>query len=399
MIVAVSKKFLLEELELAAKWLGRETTKIELRADGSGLSLRGSAVKRSAHLPLLPSRVLRTGTLTIDIDELRRGVKAMPQGEFTLVVETSDDPRKRSHTVRLKTSERSVVLSGRLGGDPVAELSLPSAVYAHLPLDVLREIAVRVVTAVSFEESRFQLQSAHFEHRRDQKLTTLDVCATDGHRLAHCRLAIPRESDRAAAWLPGEGEANVHGRILREIAGFEGLSGIETELRWSPDEEIVGLVVDGRRFAHRSDDRTFPDWRRLVTHDYPLALSVDRAALVDSMKAAALEVMAHVVSFTFTPNQPTVTISGWRRRGDPVYEDAIEFLSEPEEAVAFNINPRYVLEAAESFAPATTVLLELRPSKLGPEPEKVLDAIVFRPTGAVPQPYDLQPLQLIMTWR
>jgi DNA polymerase-3 subunit beta len=185
--------------------------------------------------------------------------------------------------VRLKVEDdRSLVIQAgkarfRMHGLPAADFpSLPTVdgkPKLELPLSALRRLVSKILFAVSGEDSRFQLSGALFKI----KGKTLELVATDGHRLA--LIESPHLFKGA-----GEDSVLVPRKALQELLRMEG----DGNVVFKRGEHHLSFCVGAREMTCRVLEGSFPDYDRVISRGNDKRAIVQRKPFAETVRRVAI---------------------------------------------------------------------------------------------------------------
>ena len=210
--------------------------------------------------------------------------------------------------------------AGRLPDPPTVE----DGRRVDIPFTEFRRMVAKILFAVSAEESRFQLNGALLK----LKDGSLEMVATDGHRLALVEGAWRAPAARTPSWC--------RARPSRRLQRFEG----DGKLSYGRGEHHLSFGLGRRELICRILEGTFPDYERVIAKDNDKKVLFDRKQLVDAVQRAALMTgdRARAVRLQFAPDQVVISAVN-SDLGEAVEEVACDY-DGPEFRVG--INPDYL---------------------------------------------------------
>jgi DNA polymerase III subunit beta len=205
-----------------------------------------------------------------------------------------------------------------------------------LSYGALRRMVEKVRFAVSTEEMRLQLQGALLR----VKGTTVEMVATDGHRLA----LVEVEGAQAEA---GFEPVLVSKKILDELGKLDASD--DTPVTVVRGTNHIGFTVGNRRLFSKLDERRFPDYEKVISKENDKKAIVGREELLGAVRRIALLSgdRTKAVSLAFQAGALVVS-SESQDVGDGDQEIAAVYSDTP---VTLRLNARYLeqfLEAAET---------------------------------------------------
>ena len=211
----------------------------------------------------------------------------------------------------------------------------------EIPFAHFRRMIGKVIFAVSAEESRFQLNGALLK----LKGGTLEMVATDGHRLALVEEAFDSGSRKDSVLVPH--------KALQELQRFEG----GDQLGYRRGEHHLSFRFGWRELICRILEGTFPDYERVIARDNDKKVVFDRRLLADAAQRVALLTgdRARAVRLQFSPGLLVISTQ------NPDLGEAVEEVPCDYEGSDFRvgINPDYLREFLAAVEP-DRVRLELK---------------------------------------
>ncbi len=203
----------------------------------------------------------------------------------------------------------------------------------EVPFAQFRRMVVKILFAVSSEESRFQLNGALLK----MKPRGLEIVATDGHRLALVEGAIEGVKDEDGVLVPR--------KALQELQRFEG----DGDLAFRRGEHHLSFRLGRRELICRILEGTFPDYERVIAKDNDKKAVFDRRLLAEAVARVALLTgdRARAVRLQLRPEVLTVSAAN-PDLGEAVEEVSCEYGGGE---LKLGINPDYLaqfLGAAET---------------------------------------------------
>ena len=257
------------------------------------LSPMQGIVERRTTIPVLSHILLKARSKSLqlaatDLDvSLTSAVPAEVESEGSLAVQakkfTEIVRSVVADEVKLKVEdERSLVVQAgkarfRIHGLPAADFpSLPTVdgkAKMELPLSALRRLVSKIIFAVSGEDSRFQLSGALFKI----KAKTLELVATDGHRLA--LIESPHEFKGAS-----EDSVLVPRKALQELLRMEG----DGNVVFKRGEHHLSFSVGAREMTCRVLEGSFPDYDRVISRGNDKKVILGRKSLAEAVRRVAI---------------------------------------------------------------------------------------------------------------
>ncbi len=211
------------------------------------------------------------GALTVPAHKLYDIVRRLPDGaqvQMTLSEETNQ-------VLVVSGRARFALASLPAEGFPVmAKEEMPHS-FELSAADFLGLIG-KTGFAVSLEETRYNLNGIYLHEKAGEALTAV---ATDGHRLACARVALPE----GAAGMPG---VIVPRKTISELAKL--LSETEENLNVSLSENQIRFCFGDIEFSSRLIDGSYPDYEKVIPQGNDKMLRADAAALSEVIERVSV---------------------------------------------------------------------------------------------------------------
>jgi DNA polymerase-3 subunit beta len=173
----------------------------------------------------------------------------------------------------------------------------------EIPFAEVRKMISKILFAVSSEESRFQLNGALLKF----KPSSIEMVATDGHRLALVESVLEGLGERGGAEGDGAEEDSVlvPRKALQELQRFES----DAAVGYRRGEHHLSFRLGRRELICRILEGTFPDYERVISKDNDKKAVFDRRSLGDAVKRVALLTgdRARAVRLSFAPDEMVVS--------------------------------------------------------------------------------------------
>ena len=321
MEVRVKRSQLLSELIPMQGIVERRTTipvlsHILLQADGDRLTLASTDLDVSL-TSWTPAQVASPGGLAVQARKFIEIVRAVADEEVELVVEEE----KR---MRLSAGRSRFKINGLSPDDFPTLPTVEERGKVELPFADFKQMIGKVIYAVSTEESRFQLNGALLQQKGD----SLEMVATDGHRLALVENAFSS---------PGEAEGVlVPRKALQELLRFDD----EGNVSFLRGEHHLSFQLGRRELICRILEGTFPDYERVISKSNDKQAVFARRELAEAVQRVALLTgdRARAVRMSFASGQIEISAA------NPDLGEAVEEVSCEYEGDEFRIgiNPDYL---------------------------------------------------------
>lgn len=200
-----------------------------------------------------------------------------------------------------------------------------------LPASDLRRLIDKTRFAISTEETRYYLNGIYV-HSKDGSLVAV---ATDGHRLALAKQALPVGADG----MPG---VIIPRKTVAELRRL--IDGTDSDVAVSVSDAKIRFKTGSVILTSKLIDGTFPDYERviprnnqkeLVLDNKVFASAVDRVATISAEKSRSVKLSLADSNLSLTVNNPE---SGQAREDLPVNYD--------DEGLEIGFNAKYLLDVA-----------------------------------------------------
>jgi DNA polymerase III subunit beta len=257
------------------------------------------------------------GAIAVQAKKFLEIIRAMVGEEVLLVQE---EPRVLS----IRAGKSRFKIHGLAAEDFPSLPAVDGARSVEIPFQDFRRMIAKVLFAVSAEESRFQLNGALLK----LKAGTLEMVATDGHRLALVEDGLEASSEEDSVLVPR--------KALQELQRFEG----EGKLSYRRGEHHLSFGLGRRELICRILEGTFPDYERVIAKDNDKKIVFDRKPLADAVQRVALLTgdRARAVRLQFAPDQLVISAA------NPDLGEAVEEVPCAYDGPEFRlgINPDYL---------------------------------------------------------
>lgn len=268
---------------------------------------------------------------------------------------------------------RSGVFKASVNGIPASEFPvIPTASPNGIsfPKDVFLTSS-QVLFAAAVDEGRPVLTGI-LTNTKDSKL---DFVATDGFRLAHKQVSLPKESTQFKSLIP----KRTFEEVLRIISEQEM---DEVAVAISENQNQVVFTLGGTIVSSRLIEGQFPAWEKIIPAQIVGRAIVDKSELLKAIKLAAVFAKneANIVVLT-TQKNSLVLKSSAKEIGSQ--ENEIEGEIEGEELqIAFNT--KFLLDATSNI-PSSQLTIEF---------SGALSAALIKPIGEEGLEYIVMPVRL-----
>lgn len=277
-------------------------------------------------------------------------VKKLPDKEVTIEIHDGFQAKISSGNAEFK-------INGQDANNYPHLPEIESASTISISADLLRDVIEQTRIAVSKQESRPILTGIHIQLADDQ----LTAVATDSHRLAQRKVAVPTNGQSYDVVVPG----NSMTELARMIAD------VKDDIQIQIAENQVLFQFGNALFYSRLLEGMYPETSRLIPDSADTTVELDAGKFLAAIdRASLLSHQGHnnVVKLTLDPDANSAKISGDSADVGNVEEDVrFEKLDGAELEISFN--PDYMSDALKSFG-QTAVLISftspLRPFTLVP---------------------------------
>jgi DNA polymerase-3 subunit beta len=278
--------------------------------------------------------IKREGGIAVQAKKLVEIIRSLTGEEVLLIQE---EPRVLS----IRAGKSRFKIHGLAPDDFPTLPNVEEGRRVEIPFAEFRRMILKILFAVSAEESRFQLNGALLKLKEG----SMEMVATDGHRLALVEGGLESASVEDSVLVPR--------KALQELQRFEG----DGKLSYGRGEHHLSFGLERRELICRILEGTFPDYERVIAKDNDKKVLFDRKSLIDAVQRAALMTgdRARAVRLQFAPDQVVISAVN-SDLGEAVEEVACDY-DGPEFRVG--INPDYLREFL-SAVETEKVRLELK---------------------------------------
>ena len=187
--------------------------------------------------------------------------------------------------------------------------------------------------ATSKEESRYALQGVLFKSLNG----SLDLVATDGHRLA--LYTINRNGT-------GEVEIIVPQKALNELKKL--LTGVE-DIEMAATEQYVFFRTKEWILMSRLLEGAFPDYTKVIPSEFSIGIKVDKKDFVEAVKRTTAVVEGDPKPVKITLKNNVMQMRAFSSEfGEAIDEIEVDYsINQPEDEFTIGFNGRYLIEAVE----------------------------------------------------
>ncbi len=370
MDITISKAELNRALYLTQSIVERKTTmpilvNVLISASDRKLKIAATDLEITA-MATAAAEVRSPGSTTVNAKVFADIVRELPDGEVTVKLGEGERVEITAKNSKLKmigvTAEEYPSLSG-LAFTPKSKLPAPQ----------LLEMIEKTLYAVSFDETRYNLNGVCFEltggkGKKDPQ--SLRMVATDGHRLALVTRPVSGMSFTERVIVPRKGLTEV--KKIVEGAG---------------DKDIGFDIVDGflvvesgdAKIAMRLIDGEFPDYNQVLPKDKGTVATLNAGEFAQALRRVVLMVSDKnkCVKLDFAKSSLRISSSS-PELGEASEELAVSYDGKP---LSVGFNAKYLLDIALSIQESQNLAMELH-GELGPgrcyaEGDEAYEAIVM----------------------
>lgn len=358
---SVLQQDLLPGLQSVGRSVGVRSTLPVL--DNILLSLEGSNLKIAATnleigvIKFIPVKVAATGELTVPAKVLTELVAGLGPGQIEF--------EAAGEILNVKSNKLKASINGIAGSEfPVIPLSSGKGV--EFPKEVLQGCG-EILFAAAVDEGRPVLTGI----LTDVKDHQIDFVATDGFRLAHRQVQLPKGTKPFRSLIP----RRTFEELLRVMAEEEVAS---VDIAPSQNQNQVVFTLGKTTVSSRLIEGNFPAWEKIIPANASSRAILDKEELLKALKLAAVFAKneANVLVVNVGSNQLTLS-SQTQEVG--TQENEVEAKVEGEVLqIAFNTK---FLQDAVSNAPSSQLTMEfsgaLQPALIKPAGVKGLQFIIM----------------------
>ena len=218
----------------------------------------------------IPATVVEEGAITVPAHKLYDIVRRLPEGSELSLTYVEESAQVNIVSGRSKFSLASIAPEGF----PSMAREEPPFSFTLSAVDLLMLIN-QTSFAVSVEETRYNLNGI-FLHEKDDKLVAV---ATDGHRLACAKIAMPD----GAKGMPG---VIIPRKTISEIAKLaaENVESIQVAL----SANQIRFQMGEMELSSRLVDGTYPDYEKVIPTNNDKTLDADAKALASVIERVSV---------------------------------------------------------------------------------------------------------------
>src|SRR4051812_3941146 len=228
-------------------------TNVLVASDGTGLRLAATDLLLSV-VSTVPAEVRKGGSVALPAKAMFDMVKALPEGEVTVVVGSN-------YSARVTGGKRRFELVGMPGDDFPALPSPGKAELREIPVDVFSDLIAHTSFSMSTDDTRPHLAGALLESDG----ASLRMVTTDGHRLSKAEKKVETAGKGALSLLiPAKGIHELK-RLLDEAKSeSKGTEGGAGTIGIGQAGSNVFLRREGTLMAVKLVDAAFPAYGQVI---------------------------------------------------------------------------------------------------------------------------------------
>ena len=268
---------------------------ILLKAADGRLTLQATDLDMEATAGVA-AEVEMPGAITLPSATLHDIARKMPEGGRISMEANADG----THVVVKSGRSRFTVIALPPGDFPDLSAGEPPHNFA-MPAKTLARMIEQTRFAISTEETRYYLNGIYLHVAAGEDGPWLTAVATDGHRLARVRAAVPE----GAAGMPGViVPRKTVGELVRmlDTTGDVAVSLSAAKIRFAiGDEVLTSKLIDG----------TYPDYLRVIPQGNDKRATLDRAAMAQATDRVATvsSERGRAVKFVFDKGQVSMSVT------------------------------------------------------------------------------------------
>lgn len=248
-----------------------------ITADTSGVVRLAATDLLLAMEGTMRAEVKRGGSVALPARHIFDTVKALPDGDVTVVVE-------KNFSAKLKSGKRSFTLSGQPGDDFPSLPDVGKIPLTQIPVDDLAELIALTSFSMSPDDTRPHLSAALVEMHRE----TLRMVTTDGHRLSKAERTVEGMSGQSKLLIPSKGIHELK-RLVDEVRSEKNSGTAQTIAMGAVSSQgPVFFQREGMTLSSKLVDAAFPSYEQVIPTATDRTVSLNRPAFLDALRAISL---------------------------------------------------------------------------------------------------------------
>lgn len=358
MDIQISKSDLSQALFLTQSIVERKTTmpiltNILISASEGELRISATDLEITA-VTSVKATVRATGSTTVNAKVFADIVRELPETELTMRLGEGERLEITANSAKFKI----------IGVNAQEFPSLPGMAFepeGKISSMQLLEMINKTIYAVSYDETRFNLNGVCFEPAGSEKAEkgkkaqkSLRMVSTDGHRLAMITRGIGNLNFTERVIVPRKGLAE-----LRKLLDASGEGDVGIAIR----DGFLVMQSNGTKISVRLIDGEFPDYSQVIPKTKGGTATVSSSELQQALKRVVLLVTDKEKSVRLDFASDLLRISSSSPElGEASEELKVKYDGKP---LSIGFNARYLLDMASSLSESQSLAIELN-GELGP---------------------------------
>lgn len=248
-----------------------------LTADASGVVRLAATDLLLAMEGTMRAEVKRGGSVALPARHIFDTVKALPDGDVTVVVE-------KNFSAKLKSGKRSFTLSGQPGDDFPSLPDVGKIPLTQIPVDDLAELIALTSFSMSPDDTRPHLSAALVEMHRE----TLRMVTTDGHRLSKAERTVEGMAGQSKLLIPSKGIHELK-RLVDEVRSEKNSGTVQSiGMGAVSSQGPVFFQREGMTLSSKLVDAAFPSYEQVIPSGTDRGARLNRLAFLDALRAVSL---------------------------------------------------------------------------------------------------------------
>lgn len=248
-----------------------------ITADTSGVVRLAATDLLLAMEGTMRAEVKRGGSVALPARHIFDTVKALPDGDVTVVVE-------KNFSAKLKSGKRSFTLSGQPGDDFPSLPDVGKIPLTQIPVDDLAELIALTSFSMSPDDTRPHLSAALVEMHRE----TLRMVTTDGHRLSKAERTVEGMAGQSKLLIPSKGIHELK-RLVDEVRSEKNSGTVQSiGMGAVSSQGPVFFQREGMTLSSKLVDAAFPSYEQVIPTATDRTVSLNRPAFLDALRAISL---------------------------------------------------------------------------------------------------------------
>jgi DNA polymerase-3 subunit beta len=248
-----------------------------ITADASGVVRLAATDLLLAMEGTMRAEVKRGGSVALPARHIFDTVKALPDGDVTVVVE-------KNFSAKLKSGKRSFTLSGQPGDDFPSLPDVGKIPLTQIPVDDLAELIALTSFSMSPDDTRPHLSAALVEMHRE----TLRMVTTDGHRLSKAERTVEGMAGQSKLLIPSKGIHELK-RLVDEVRSEKNSGTVQSiGMGAVSSQGPVFFQREGMTLSSKLVDAAFPSYEQVIPTATDRTVSLNRPAFLDALRAISL---------------------------------------------------------------------------------------------------------------